>query len=74
MHIIQLTAELSDDLKLKSVTIDINTTELKNDSELVRQISWTILKSLVANKEDIQIQDMLNDLNIKRDGAPTTNE
>lgn len=63
-HII-LSIELSDELGIKSVTLTHNDTGLKSDSELIKQVAYTILRSYSANKEDVIIQDLLNEVGIK---------
>lgn len=63
-HYIQLGINLNEELGLKSVTIDYNTTGLPNDSELLKLVAMTILKAIVLNKESVAVQDLLNDLDI----------
>lgn len=66
MRFIQLTVTMDDEYVLKYVSVDLNTTDLPSDSKLVKQIAIAILKSLKLNKDDIMIQDLLNELNIKK--------
>lgn len=65
-HIIQLTFRLTETLGMKSVTVDLNTTDLPSDSELIKKLAFTILKSLSLNKEDIAVQNLLNELGIPK--------
>lgn len=65
MKHVKLTIHLSDELTIKQVTIDYNDTELPSDSGLIQKIAFTLLKSISANKDDMKIQDLLNELNIK---------
>jgi hypothetical protein len=65
-HVIQVQYVLNEDLGLKSVSIDINTTDLNSDSELIKKLAITVLKALSMNKEDVMVQDLLNDLGIER--------
>jgi hypothetical protein len=66
-HYIQITVLLSERLSITCVQIDENTTDLENDSELIKMIAVGLLKSIHANKEDLMIQDLLNSVNIKRE-------
>ena len=66
MKNIQLSIRLSDDLGVKGITIDYNDTDLESDSELVKRICFTLLKSIELNKEDIMVQDLLNSLEITK--------
>ena len=63
-HIIQLTFNFTHDLGLRSFEYDVNTTGLPNDSELLKKISFTLLKALHMNNDDVQLQDMLFELGI----------
>lgn len=65
MKQIQLTFTMSDELFLKSVTIDQNDTGLKNDSELILKVCSAIIRSFMNNKDSLAVQDMFNELNIK---------
>lgn len=65
MKHIKLTIGLTDELGIKSVTIDYNDTELKSNSELVQRVAFTLLKAYSLNKDDMKLQDLLNELNIK---------
>ncbi len=67
MKRVSLTIGLTDDLGIKSVVIDYNDTGLLDDSVLIEKIALTLIKSIYINKEDIYIQDILNELNIKRE-------
>lgn len=57
---IQLGLHLTEDLGLKSVTIDQNTTELESDSVLLKNVAVCILKAISLNSKDISLQDLLN--------------
>lgn len=65
MKWIQLSLHLTDDLGIKNVVIDYNDTGLESNSELVRLIAVTLLKSLKLNKDTLAVQDLLNELGIK---------
>lgn len=67
MKTIQLTFSLSgDNLGLKSIIWNTNTTDLPSDSSTLEALAITILKSIRLNSDDLVIQDLLNELNIKR--------
>lgn len=68
MKNIQLSISLSDDLGLKAIVYDYNDTELPSNSETLGNIAIAILKSLHLNKDDLLIQDLLNELDISRPG------
>lgn len=63
-HYIQFGVHLNENLGIKAVTIDHNTTRLPSDSQLLKRVAFTLLKSIELNKEDVMLQDLLNDLNI----------
>lgn len=65
---IELTVVLNDDLGITDVVIGYNDTGLPSDSKLIKMTALTILKSLNANKEDVEITDTLNALGIERLG------
>lgn len=65
MKHIKLTIGLTDDLGIKSCAIDYNDTGLQSNSELVKKVAFTLLRSYSMNKEDTALQDLLNELNIK---------
>lgn len=65
MKYIELGIFLTDDLGIKSIVIDQNDTGLESDSKLLKKVCIAILESLSLNKQDVEIQDMLNNLNIK---------
>lgn len=65
MKYIQLGIHLTDELGIKSVTIDHNDTSLPSDSDLIKRVSMTVLKSLILNKEDVIVQDLINELGIE---------
>lgn len=64
-HIIQIGVHLNERLGIKSVTFDINTTELPSNSETLKRVALTILEAIALNKEMVMTQDLLNELNIK---------
>lgn len=64
MKYIQIGIYLTDDLGIKKVVIDENNTHLPSDSELLKRVSKTILKSLGINEESVKVQDLLSELNI----------
>ena len=68
MKNIQLSISLSDDLGIKAIVYDYNDTELPSNSETLGNIAIAILKSLHLNKDDLLIQDLLNELDISRSG------
>lgn len=65
MKCIEISIFLTDDLRLKSIAIDKNDTGLESDSKLLKKVCISILQSISLNKQDIEIQDILNNLNIK---------
>lgn len=65
-HYIQFGVHLNERLGIKAVTIDHNTTDLPSDSELIKRVAFTLLKSIHLNKEDVMLQDLLNELDISR--------
>jgi len=71
-HFIQIGVHLNEDLGITSATIDHNTTKLESNSELLRLISIALLKSIYLNKEDLQFQELLSELNITK--APNSSE
>lgn len=68
MKNIQLSISLSDDLGIKAIVYNYNDTELPSTSETLGNIAIAILKSLHLNKDDLLIQDLLNELDISRPG------
>lgn len=68
MKNIQLSISLSDDLGIKAIVYNYNDTELPSNSETLGNIAIAILKSLHLNKDDLLIQDLLNELDISRPG------
>jgi hypothetical protein len=71
MKRIQLTFNLTDKLGLRSVEFDYNSTHLPNDSELITKVCFAAIKAVRLNKDDMQLQDLLNELNI---GLPKEGE
>lgn len=68
-HYIQFGVHLNERLGITSVTIDHNTTDLPNDSELIKRVAFTLLKAIQLNKGDIMLQDLLNEIGISRDST-----
>lgn len=66
MKYIQIGINLTDDLGIKSVSIDHNDTLIPSDSKLIFKIGEALIRSVIQNKESVAIQDILNDLNIER--------
>lgn len=66
VHYIQLGIHLTKDLGLNMVTVDHNTTSLPSDSVLIKKLSFALLKSISLNKDDLALQDLLNELNIEK--------
>lgn len=62
---IQLGIHLNDELGIKAVTFDNNDTGLANDSELLKNVAFAIMKAVAINKESVKVQDLLNELDIK---------
>ena len=46
------------------ILLDENTTARKNDSKLIRDVADAIIATLDKNKEDVAVQDLLQDLKI----------
>jgi len=46
------------------ILLDENTTARKNDSKLIRDVAEAIIATLDKNKEDVAVQDLLQDLKI----------
>lgn len=67
MKSIDLQLFFNDDLGLKSVSIGYNDTGLNDDSELLRKVAVVLLKSLHSNSDDVAVQDLLNELGIKKE-------
>jgi len=67
MRSIELDIVLTDDLGIKSCIINYNDTELPNNSYLIEKIAIGLLKAIYINKDDILIQDLLAELNMKID-------
>ena len=65
MKKIVISFEITEDNKLKSTTFEFNDTPMKSDSDTLMKLLFTGLKALSINREDVKIQDMLNDIGIK---------
>lgn len=66
MKTIQLTFNLSEDLAMKSIIYSYNDTDLPSNSETLGNIAIAMLRSLNLNKDDLIVQDLLIELDIKR--------
>lgn len=66
MKYIEIGIVLNDELGVKSAIIHQNDTELPSNSELIKKVCITLLKSLSLNKQDLELQDMLIELNINQ--------
>lgn len=66
MKAIQLFISLSDDLGIQSITFSYNDTELPSDWKTLNAVANAILKAIKANKDRIIVDELLDDLNIKR--------
>jgi hypothetical protein len=66
MKTIQLTFNLSEDLAMKSIVYSYNDTDLPSNSETLGNIAIAMLRSLNLNKDDLIVQDLLIELDIKR--------
>lgn len=64
LHYIEFGINLNEGLGITSVSINYNTTNLPSNSELVKKVAFTLLKSIYSNKEDLMLQDLLNELDI----------
>lgn len=67
MKYIDLVICMNDDLGIQSCVIDQNDTGLPSDSNLIKKVCITLLRSLSLNKEYVEIQDLLNELNITKE-------
>jgi hypothetical protein len=56
---IQIGLHLDDEGNLKSVDIQHNDTDVRSDSGLLKRIAVGLLAAIDANKEDIEVQDLL---------------
>jgi len=64
MKTIELKLSITEDLTLKQIIVSYNDTGLENDPELLRMIGSTIVRAVDTNREECEIQYMLNKLNI----------
>lgn len=65
MKHIELDIVLTDDLGIKAVVFNRNDTELPNDSKLLSMIGVALIRSVHLNRESMEIQDTLRELNIE---------
>lgn len=63
---VTLSIDISKEMTIKAVTIEYNDTGMKDDSELITRLAYTLLKSVDANKDELQLQDLLQDLDISK--------
>lgn len=66
MKAIELHITLNDQLGITGVIINYNDTGLPSDSNLIKLTAVALLKALRTNADDVAVQDLLNELNIKR--------
>lgn len=66
MKYINIGITLTDELVLKSVVIYANDTGLESDTNLIRLLSFALLKSLHLNKEDLELQELLRKYGISK--------
>ena len=64
MKYIQLGITLNDDLAIKSAIIYHNDTGLEDDYKLIELVSIALLKSVILNKEDLELRDILKECGI----------
>lgn len=64
MKHIQISIDLTDELGIKSASVNYNDTGLKSDSELVIKVAYALLQSFSVNKDEVLLQDLLRDVNI----------
>jgi hypothetical protein len=65
MSSIQLHLDFNEDLGLTSVVFMHNSTGINSDSALLEKVSIALLKSIIANKDSLPVQDLLNELGIE---------
>ena len=65
---IDLGFHFTEDLGLKAITFNHNDTHLPDDSKTLELIAIAMLKALHTNKQDMEIQDILNHFNISIGG------
>lgn len=66
MKHIQLTFIITDDLKIRQIVFDFNDTSLKTDSELIYTLGKTMVDAYIKQHDNLVVQDLLNDLGIKK--------
>ena len=65
-YYIQIGLHLNEDLGLEAATFEHNTTHLQSDSDLLKLIGIALLKAVSINKDDLVVQDLLDELDIER--------
>lgn len=64
--LISLSLHLTEDLGLRAITFNSNDTSLPNDTKTLERIAFAILQSIYSNRPDLELQDILNQFDIKR--------
>lgn len=67
MKYIEIGIHVTDDLGIKAATINHNDTDLPSDYTLLRNVSIALLRSIAMNTDDLRLQALLEELNIKRE-------
>ena len=52
---------------IKQIVYDENETDLPSNSETLEMLAFTLLKVISKEKDSMKVQDVLNELNIKRE-------
>lgn len=64
-HYIEFGVNLNNELGIKSLLINQNTTELPNNSELIKLVAIGLLKAVELNEDSLAVQDLMSELGIK---------
>lgn len=64
-HYIEFGVNLNNELGIKSLIINQNTTELPNNSELIKLVAIGLLKAVKLNEDSLAVQDLMSELGIK---------
>jgi hypothetical protein len=51
---------------IKQIVFDENETDMPNNSETLEMLAFTLLTVISKEKDSMKVQDVLNELNIKR--------
>lgn len=62
---IHIAINLTDNLGITSAVITHNDTDITSDSKLIQNVAWALLKSIHLNKDDLKVQDLMNELEIE---------